>query len=120
MYTASDTAFDTRSTVNASRVNACGADDAQAEGELPRRPAPVYVHEGARAQVWMSQGLDIAIAVASAVQEYCAAYVRYPPRSVSAGLFPSRARGARRFFQRLHRHEVRPGTMAHPCDAMFC
>jgi hypothetical protein len=34
--------------------------------------------------------------------------------------FASRARRARRFFQHLHRHEVRAGTMAHPCDAMLC
>jgi hypothetical protein len=36
------------------------------------------------------------------------------------GPFALRTRGTRRFFQRLHRHEVRVGTITHSCNAVLC
>src|ERR1035441_8325094 len=35
------------------------------------------------------------------------------------GPFESHARDACRLFQSFHRHEVRSGAIAHPCDAML-
>lgn len=83
-----------------------------AETEEPEQSSGAGEHEGFFGDVEAGSGAgsEVPEDVANSITRNAAQVRRHPTLD----------RGARRLFQRFHRHEIRARAVAHSCDAVLC